>query len=93
MIERRDVKRTKTEPDLFLACRAKLGIPAGECYVVGDAARDLLTARRANIANMLSVGLLSGGFGESELLAAGAYRVYRDAADLHRSLDELGVLP
>ena len=23
----------------------------------------------------------------------GAYRVYRDAAELHRSLDELGVLP
>ena len=31
---------------------------------------------------MLSVGLLSGGYGEDELLAAGAYRVYRDAADV-----------
>jgi HAD superfamily hydrolase (TIGR01509 family) len=90
VIERRDVKRAKPEPDLFLACQAKLGIPAGECYVVGDAVWDLLAARRAN---MLSVGLLSGGYGENELLAAGAYRVYRDAADLHRSLDELGVLP
>jgi phosphoglycolate phosphatase-like HAD superfamily hydrolase len=61
-----------------------------ECYVVGDAVWDLLAARRAG---MLSVGLLSGGYGENELLAAGAYRVYRDAAVLHRSLDELGVLP
>jgi phosphoglycolate phosphatase-like HAD superfamily hydrolase len=50
----------------------------------------MLAARRAG---MLSVGLLSGGYGEDELVAAGAYRVYRDAADLHRSLDELGVLP
>lgn len=90
VIERRDVKRAKPEPDLFLACQAKLGVPATECYVVGDAVWDLLAARRAN---MLSVGLLSGGYGENELLAAGAYRVYRDAAALHISLDELGVLP
>ncbi len=90
VIERRDVKRAKPEPDLFLACQKKLGVQQDECYVVGDAVWDLLAARRAG---MLSVGLLSGGYGEDELLAAGAYRVYRDAAELHRSLDELGVLP
>ena len=90
VIERRDVKRAKPEPDLFLACQQKLGVPVDECYVVGDAVWDLLAARRAD---MLSVGLLSGGYGEDELLAAGAYRVYRDAAELHRSLDELGILP
>ncbi|MGH8249770.1 MAG: HAD family hydrolase [Steroidobacteraceae bacterium] len=90
VIERRDVKRAKPEPDLFLACQQRLGIAVGECYVVGDAVWDLLAARRAG---MLSVGLLSGGYGENELLAAGAYRVYRDAAVLHKSLDELGVLP
>ncbi|TFH40273.1 MAG: HAD family hydrolase, partial [Lysobacterales bacterium] len=90
VIGRRDVKRATPEPDLFLACQQKLGVPVGNGYVVGDAVWDLLAARRAG---MLSVGLLSGGYGENELLAAGAYRVYRDAADLHRSLDELGVLP
>ncbi len=36
------------------------------------------------------IGLLSGGYGADELLAAGAFRVYQDAAELHRSLDELG---
>jgi phosphoglycolate phosphatase-like HAD superfamily hydrolase len=41
---------------------------------------------------MLSVGLLSGGYGEDELVSAGAFRVYRDVAELQRSLDELGVL-
>lgn len=90
VIERRDVARAKPEPDLFLACQARLGIPAAECYVVGDAVWDLLAARRAA---MLSVGLLSGGYGEDELLASGAFRVYRDTAELHRSLDELGLLP
>ena len=58
--------------------------------MVGDAVWDLLAARRAR---MLSVGLLSGGYGEDELARAGAFRVYRDPADLQRSLDELGMLP
>jgi phosphoglycolate phosphatase-like HAD superfamily hydrolase len=61
-----------------------------ECYVVGDAVWDLLAARRGR---MFSVGVLSGGYGMDELLAAGAYRVYRDAAELEFSLDELGVRP
>jgi len=90
VIERRDVARAKPEPDLFLACQARLGVPREECYVIGDAVWDLLAARRAG---MLSVGLLSGGYGEDELVSAGAFRVYRDTADLHRSLDELGVVP
>jgi phosphoglycolate phosphatase-like HAD superfamily hydrolase len=55
--------------------------------VVGDAVWDLLAARRAG---MLSVGLLSGGYGSDELLDAGAFRVYDDPGELHESLDELG---
>ena len=90
IIERGDVARAKPEPDLFLACQQRLGVGAGDCYVIGDAVWDLLAARRAG---MLSIGLLSGGYGEDELSRAGAFRVYRDPAELHRSLDELGVLP
>jgi HAD superfamily hydrolase (TIGR01509 family) len=90
VVERGDVLRAKPEPDLFLACQQRMGVGAGDCYVVGDAVWDLLAARRAG---MLSIGLLSGGYGEDELSKAGAYRVYRDPAELHRSLDELGVLP
>jgi hypothetical protein len=37
--------------------------------------------------------VLTGGYGEDELIRAGAFRVYRDAAELRVSLDELGVLP
>ncbi|MDX6455627.1 MAG: hypothetical protein QOD48_1734 [Gaiellaceae bacterium] len=90
VIARGDVERAKPEPDLFLACAERLGIQPSECYVVGDAVWDLLAARRAG---MLSVGLLSGGYGEDELTRAGAFRVYRDADELRSSLDELGVLP
>ena len=90
VIERGNVERAKPEPDLFLACADRLGVPPEECYVVGDAVWDLLAARRAR---MLSIGLLSGGYGEDELISAGAFRVYRDTKELHASLDELGVLP
>jgi HAD superfamily hydrolase (TIGR01509 family) len=90
VVQRGDVERAKPEPDLFLACAERLGAPVGECYVVGDAVWDLLAARRAG---MLSVGVLSGGYGEDELSRAGAYRVYRDPAELGSYLDELGVLP
>jgi HAD superfamily hydrolase (TIGR01509 family) len=87
VIDRGDVARAKPEPDLFLACQEALGVEADDCYVVGDAVWDLLAARRAR---MLCIGLLSGGYGADELLAAGAFRVYEDPAELHRSLDELG---
>ena len=90
VVERGDVLRAKPEPDLFLACQQRMGCRVEDCYVVGDAVWDLLAARRAG---MLSVGLLSGGYGEDELIGAGAFRVYRDPLELHRSLDELGVLP
>ena len=90
VVERGEVARAKPEPDLFLACQRRLAVEGKDCYVVGDAVWDLLAARRAG---MLSIGLLSGGYGEDELSRAGAFRVYRDPAELHQSLDELGLLP
>lgn len=90
VVERGHVARAKPEPDLFIACQERLGLPAEQCYVVGDAVWDLLAARRAG---MLSVGVMTGGYGEDELIRAGAFRVYRDPAELRVSLDELGVLP
>jgi HAD superfamily hydrolase (TIGR01509 family) len=90
LVERGDVLRAKPEPDLFLACQQRMGVQVQDCYVVGDAVWDLLAARRAG---MLSIGLLSGGYGEDELSQAGAFRVYRDTLELHQSLDELGILP
>jgi HAD superfamily hydrolase (TIGR01509 family) len=90
VIERNEVLRAKPEPDLFLACQERLGVSVHDCFVVGDAVWDLLAARRAG---MLSVGVLTGGYGEEELIRAGAFRVYRDTRELDESLDELGVLP
>jgi HAD superfamily hydrolase (TIGR01509 family) len=88
VVARGDVARAKPEPDLFLECARRLDVGPEACFVVGDAVWDLLAARRAG---MLGVGLLTGGYGEDELLKAGAYRVYRDAEELRESLDELGI--
>ncbi|MDQ2938428.1 MAG: HAD family phosphatase [Acidobacteriota bacterium] len=90
VVDRGDVLRAKPAPDLFLNCQQRLGVPIEDCFVVGDAVWDLLAARRAR---MLSIGMLSGGYGQDELTRAGAFRVYNDPADLHAALDELGILP
>jgi HAD superfamily hydrolase (TIGR01549 family) len=89
VVERGHVRRAKPEPDLFLTCAERLGVATVDRYLAGDTIWDLLAARRAG---MLSVGLLSGGYGEDELTRAGAFRVYRDTAELRGSLDEIGVL-
>ena len=88
VVARGDVPRAKPAPDLFLECARRLGADPEDSFAVGDAVWDLLAARRAR---MLSIGLLSGGYGGAELTSAGAFRVYRDAAELHASLDELGI--
>jgi HAD superfamily hydrolase (TIGR01509 family) len=90
VVARGDVLRAKPEPDLFIECARRLEANPDDCYVIGDAVWDLLAARRAK---MLSVGVLSGGYGEEELARAGAFQVYRDAEELRTSLDELGVVP
>jgi HAD superfamily hydrolase (TIGR01509 family) len=88
VITRDLVQYAKPNPDLFLAAADQLGVDIGTSIVVGDSVWDLLAARRAKA---LSVGLLSGGYGEDELEKAGAYRVYQDPADMLQHLDEVGV--
>ena len=88
VVTRDQVAYAKPNPDLFLAAAERLGVPPGDCFVVGDSIWDLLAAQRAGA---LGVGLLSGGYGQDELERTGAYRVYQDPADLLAHLDELGV--
>ena len=82
------VKRAKPDPDVFLAAAACLGVALCDCIVVGDSVWDLLGARRAKA---LGIGMLSGGYGEAELVQAGAYRVYKNPADLLEHIAEIGI--
>jgi HAD superfamily hydrolase (TIGR01509 family) len=88
VITRDLVRYAKPDPDLFLAAAERLGAPIDDSVVVGDSIWDLLAAQRARA---LSIGLLSGGYGQEELEKAGAYRVYQDPRDLLEHLDEVGV--
>ena len=87
VVTRDQVKYAKPDPDLFLAAAHRLGAPIEHAVVVGDAIWDMLAARRCRA---LGVGLLSGGYGEDELIRGGAARVYEDPADLLNHIDEVG---
>lgn len=87
VITRDMVAHAKPDPDLFLAAAEALGQPIESACIVGDSVWDMLAARRAG---GLGVGLLSGGYGEDELVRASAYRVYADPADLLHHIDEVG---
>jgi len=91
VVERGDVLRAKPEPDLFLTCSEWLGVSPEEATSSGTLSGTSLppTGRR-----MLSVGLLSGGYGEDELTRASALS---GSTGIRKScgsrLDELGVFP
>ena len=86
VVTRDEVEHAKPDPDLFLAAAERLGVASNQVTVVGVSVWDMLAAQRART---LGVGLLSGGYGEDELVRAGAYRVYEDPAGLLDHLDEV----
>ena len=75
-----DAERSKPHADIFQAALKKLaGIAAKEVMVVGDTPYDVEAAAKVNLT---TVGLLCGGWQETELRQAGCVVVYRDPADL-----------
>jgi HAD superfamily hydrolase (TIGR01509 family) len=84
-----DVEHAKPHPEAFLAAAEKIDASFLDCIAVGDAVWDMLAARRAR---MLGVGVVCGGYSVDELQRAHAFRVYLDPADVHASLDEIGVM-
>ena len=80
-----DVEATKPEPDLLLAALDKVGAKRKEAVMIGDSVWDCRAAKRAGVR---SVGVLTGGFSEKELLEAGASRVCASVEDLRHALDD-----
>lgn len=83
-----DLAAAKPAPGSFVLAAQQLGVAADQSVVIGDSPWDLLAARRMKA---LGVGLLCGGYPESELERAGAYRVYDDPGDLLAHIEELGI--
>ena len=68
-----DAENSKPEPDIFRVALQKLGIAGAEAVAIGDTPYD---AEAAGKAQMVTIGLLCGGFRESELQKAGCVAVY-----------------
>jgi HAD superfamily hydrolase (TIGR01549 family) len=80
-----DAEKSKPHPDIFEAALSQLGgVEPSDAIVVGDTPYDAEAARKAGVR---TVGLLSGGFPEEDLRAAGCVRVYKDAAELLADYD------
>lgn len=82
-----DVEETKPQPDIVQAALHLAGTP--HALLIGDSTHDVVAARRAGIG---TVGVLTGGYGGSELLEAGALQVHATSADLVTRLGELEAL-
>jgi len=76
-----DVEATKPEPDLVAAAVEKAG--GGDAVMLGDSTWDCESAKRAGVP---AVGVLMGGFSESELLDAGAACVFGSLVELRENL-------
>jgi HAD superfamily hydrolase (TIGR01509 family) len=80
-----DVERTKPEPDLVLAALEKAQAKPKDAVMIGDSTWD---CRAAKAARVRSIGVLTGGFSEAELLEAAASKVFASVEDLRSRLQE-----
>jgi HAD superfamily hydrolase (TIGR01509 family) len=74
-----DVEHSKPDPDIFAAALRKAGVDADQAVVIGDTPYDIEAAAKCGIR---TIAVLSGGFAEADLRAAGAVAIYADVAAL-----------
>lgn len=80
-----DAENSKPEPDIFEAALKLLGNPEKDkIIVVGDTPYDAEAAKKAGIK---TIGVLCGGFPQSELEKAGCLEIYESPADLLANLE------
>ena len=78
-----DVEATKPAPDLVEAALEKAG--GGPAIMVGDSIWD---CKAATAAKIKTIAVRSGGFGDDELLDAGAIAVFDSVGELRERIDE-----
>jgi HAD superfamily hydrolase (TIGR01509 family) len=74
-----DAEKSKPHPDIFAAALERLNVKADEAVAVGDSPYD---AKAATQLHLRTIGLLCGGFPETELRTAGAVEIFQSPADL-----------
>ncbi|MFC3454778.1 HAD family hydrolase [Amycolatopsis speibonae] len=81
-----DVENSKPAPDLLHVALRKIGAPPdAPAVLIGDSVWDVKAARAAG---MPAIVVRSGGFGDDELLEAGATALYDTPGDLAKALDD-----
>jgi HAD superfamily hydrolase (TIGR01509 family) len=80
-----DVEQTKPNPDLVQTAMEKAG--SDDAVMIGDSVWDVEAAKRAGIP---TIAIRTGGFGNDELVEAGAACVFESIEEL---LDSLGETP
>lgn len=81
-----DAEKSKPHPDIFEAALASLGdVKSDEAIAIGDTPYD---AEAAGKIGLRTIGVLCGGFPETELTNAGASPIFEDPADLLARYDE-----
>ena len=82
-----DAEESKPEPDIFQAALKLLGNPAPETVlVVGDTPYD---AEAATKANLKIIGVLCGGFSETDLRENGCLEIYENPIDLLKNYKKI----
>lgn len=81
----REVSAGKPAPDIYLLAARKLGVKPAAAVAIGDSLYDVQSARAAG---MDCIALLTGGFGERELRAAGAAETHPDIGGLRDAFIE-----
>jgi phosphoglycolate phosphatase-like HAD superfamily hydrolase len=78
-ISSEDAEQSKPAPDIFQGALRKLGMAGPDAVAIGDTPYDAVAAGKAGIP---TIGLLCGGFTESELRKGGCVAVYPGPAAL-----------
>ncbi len=90
VVDASHVTHAKPAPDLLLAGADQLGVPARDCWYVGDATWDMIAARSAM---MIGTGVPSGLTDARTLYSAGAMLVVEHLGQLHQVLRAGGAVP
>lgn len=84
-----DAKKSKPYPDIFQAVLKTLeGVTAEEAIIVGDTAYD---AEAASGAGIKAIGVLTGGWTQTELIKTGCIEVFRNTSDILKNYNNSGL--
>lgn len=87
-ITREEEASSKPASDQLRRAFEELRVDPHDAAMVGDSTWDMLSSRTAGC---LGIGVLTGGYSREELSASGAFRIYRDVAELLDRLEEIGI--